>query len=186
MADNRRKNKSLLRDRLAREREAELKRQRDAQMRNYGDDPARLCDAAEDGDSGEALGSRRYLRSTSRYVADIISCGVITKEVAESLLRGQIGLIADSIKRGNARDARAAWGPVFAGCKLEFDYNSMNRHMIPIRPTPGAADGQQVVEEMQSLAYLEQPNLSQQAETAAIFEDYGISWLAGGSEAPVE
>lgn len=188
---NRKFKQQAKRARLEREaeeaRHAELKSQRDEQMRKYGDEPERLPDVAEkDGDSGEALGSRRYLRSNSRFVADVISCGVITKETAESLIRGQIGVIAECIKRGNARDARAAWAPVFAGCKIEYDYNAMNRHMLPIRPTPAASDGEQIIEQMASLAYLEQPNLSQQAETAAIFEDYGISWLAGGTETTVE
>lgn len=176
MAHNRRENKKTLKAALAREREAEIRQRRDAEMRIYGNDPARLHDAADDaGDLGDTRDPHRYLRSNQRKAAKAVSLGIMTEQDTATLLKGSFGIVADAVQRKNARDCRAGWMPILEAAKLELAYNQLATRMIPLNQMVQAApaDGE-LPEEPMPLAFIEQPNLEDRALTFAILREYGI------------
>jgi hypothetical protein len=158
---------------LEREREAEVRNRRNEQMRIYGDDPERLDDAEDDGDQGILFGSRRFFSRDARMACRILSCGTVPEERQLQILKHADEIADECGEARKVRDYCSAMNIKLRAAALELEYAKVVRSSLMMRPVPNP-NADDVEPEHLSLSYLEQPNLSDQAETAALMEQYGL------------
>lgn len=155
--------------------------------------PPELLDDAGDPDDpdeetgvrGHLITSKRYLRSDARIAAELLSSGVVSKEVAEALMRSAYVLASKSSQEGNARNFVALMRLITLWPKLEIDHRAavrkfghpvaaaqVNVSVAPPTQDPAAAPVAAQPEQARQTAYLDPESL---AKILSQMDQQGIS-----------